>query len=180
MAYVAANPCFPPIPPATRFLTLAPAQILPQSDFPPQKEYRHGIIYVEAVDLVLRRNQKMLEMIFASYSGKTNLPNEREKTCSSGEWADMCLDAELVNDGFIDRHIRVIYTRSIATCKDELHEKTFRSMNFTGFIHGVCWLASFMDVTNGSLPSVLQRLITRLVEKCIVAKKGKKGGGGKA
>jgi len=149
-------------------------RVLPQSDLPPQKDYRHGIIYVEQVDLVLRRNLPLIEVLFKAYSGKTNLPNERVKTCSSGEWAEMCLDAELVDDGFIDRHIRVIYTRSIATCKDELHDNTFRSMNFTGFIHGICWLASFMDVTNGSLPSVLQKLLTRLIDMCITKKKGKR------
>ena len=139
--------------------------VLPASDMKTQKVFRDGHIYTEAVDVVLRRNLGSLESLFSQYSGRFNVPGEKGSV-SYAEWNDMCVDGRLLDEGFIDRHIRVIYVKSIATCIDELHDKSFRSMDFCQFLHGLCWLSSFMDNTNTSLPAVLQRVITRLASFC--------------
>jgi len=146
--------------------------IIPKSDMVVQREFRTKRMYVESVDVVLRRNLGVLEALYKKYSGKTNLPNEKVKTVSSGEWQELCDDANLVDDGFIDRHIRVIYVRSIETAIDELHDKSFRSMNFCEFLHGICWIASFLDSDN-DLSAVVQRMITRLISFCLNSTKKK-------
>ena len=115
--------------------------IIPNSDMVLQRDFRHDKMYVESVDVALKRNIGVIEALYKKYSGRENLPGEKPKTVSSMEWGMLCADAMLVDDGFIDRHIRVIYVRSIATAVDELHDKSFRSMNFCEFIHGICWIA---------------------------------------
>ncbi|GMH85835.1 hypothetical protein TL16_g10356 [Triparma laevis f. inornata] len=145
---------------------LLDSHIIPKSDMLVQREFRLKKMYVESVDVVLRRNLGVIEALYKKYSGKTNLPNEKNKTVSSSEWQELCDDANLVDDGFIDRHIRVIYVRSIETAIDELHDKSFRTMNFCEFLHGICWIASFLDSDN-DLSAVVQRLITRLIQFCL-------------
>ena len=153
--------------------------ILPNSDMVVQRNFRLQRMYVESVDVALKRNIGVIEALYKKYSGRENLPGEKPKTVSSGEWAMLCADANLVDDGFIDRHIRVIYVRSIATAVDELHDKSFRSMNFCEFVHGICWIASFLDDTN-ELSAVVQRLISRLVSFCLNStKRASASGGGK-
>jgi hypothetical protein len=143
--------------------------ILDKSDAVGLDGYKKDTIYNEEIDMIIKKNLVYLEQVYKAYSGKFNLPHEKEKTISYLEWTDLLYDSMLVSDGFVDRNIRVIYVRSQQTVVNELADKSGRSMNFVEYIHGLCWVAASME-NGGSgtgtprLGPAIQKLVNRLMQ----------------
>jgi len=158
---------------------LLSVNILGKSDMKGLVEYKEGIMYTEEVDKVVKKNMPSLAAIFKVYSGKFNLPNEKDKTMSFVEWGELFFDCDLLADGFADRNMRIIFVRSQQTVVDEMKDKSSRSMNVVEFVHGVCWTAACEGGGETGLGKglgvLVQKLVNRFNQHLKLANRKKKG-----
>jgi len=147
--------------------------IMPESDLNAMTNFREEIIFTEKIDSIFKRNMGVFEGLFAKYSGKTNLPGQK-KTTSYLEWQQLFTDSKLVDEGFLDRNIKLTFVKSLQLAISELNEKERRSMEITEMMIGVVWTAAVMGHLDGGyvsnsdeLCANVQMLINTFVQYCL-------------
>ena len=140
---------YPNLTPSESVITFIDDVLRPESDLEEELGFRDSIIHTEKVDILFKRNMGVVDGLFEKYSGKTNLPGEK-KTCSYLEWSTFFGDSKLIDEGFVERNVRLAYVKSLPTPTRELHEPECRTMDKVEFIHGLCWTAACLTKEKGA------------------------------
>jgi hypothetical protein len=128
----------------------------------------------EEVDLVLRANKSLFEVLYRVYSGKYTLPGKK-KFMSLDEFRTVCSHAGLVSDSFATREIDVCFCQAMETQVDELYKKRHVEMSFSEWLEGVCRAVdcsktviadNLVSIIRTDLSSKIETLVPVLLKLC--------------